>query len=137
MPRHRDSAIRRTLRRSIRPVLGQLWGGPSAAELEALPSGRVPSSSEAILQYVVDPDDAVWVFRVVGRATQRTVDEIDRLTAPLGARHSVHVDLFDAVIPSGAVMREIERLADRLERSMVRVRMVGVDPNHPALVRRR
>lgn len=89
-----------------------------------------------VLQYVVDPDDAVWVFRVVGRATLRTVDEIDRLTSTLGGRHSVHVDLFDAVIPSGAVMRELERLADRLERSTVRVRVVGVDPNHPALGRR-
>ena len=59
---------------------------------------------------VVDPDDAVWVFRVIGRATLRTIDEIDRLTARLGAVNTVHVDLHDAVIPSGAVMRELERM---------------------------
>ena len=75
----------------------------------------------------------MWVFRIVGRATLPIVDEIDRLTTALGERHTVHVDLFDAEIPSAAVMRNLERLADRLERSLVRVRMVGVDPNHPAL----
>lgn len=90
-------------------------------------------SGAARLDYVVDPDDAVWVFRVVGRASLRTVDEIDRLTVTLGSRHSVHVDLHDAEIPSGVVMRDLERLAERLERAMVRVRVVGVDPNHPAL----
>jgi hypothetical protein len=85
------------------------------------------------LDYVVDPDGVVWVFRIVGRATLRIVDEIDRLTGGLGARHTVHLDLFDADILSVTVMRELERLADRLEHSLVRVRMVGVDPNHPAL----
>ena len=85
------------------------------------------------LEYVVDPDGAVWVFRLVGRASPLIVDEISRLTAELGERHTVHVDLFDAAIPSVKVMRELERLADRLEAAMVKVRMVGLDPNHPAL----
>ena len=89
------------------------------------------------LDYVVDPDDAVWVFRVAGAATLHTIAKIDQLTAPLGAVNTVHLDLFDAVIPSGAVMRQLERLVDRLERAMVRVRVVGVDPNHPALWPRR
>lgn len=84
-------------------------------------------------EYLVDPDGAVWVFRIAGRATLRIVDEIDRLTEQLGERHTVHLDLFDADIRSITVMRELERLAERLERSLVRVRMVGVDPNHPAL----
>lgn len=97
---------------------------------EALPS---PSVGTDRLDYVVDPDGAVWVFRVAGRATLRIVDEIDRLTGELGDRHTVHLDLFDADILSVTVMRELERLADRLECSLVRVRMVGVDPNHPAL----
>lgn len=82
---------------------------------------------------MIDPDGSVWLFRVVGRATLAVIDEIDRLTVTLGAPHSVHVDLFDAEIPAGPVMRGFERVADRLERAKVRVRMVGVDPNHPAL----
>lgn len=85
------------------------------------------------LEYVVDPDGAVWVFRIVGRATQRIVDELDALTIELGGGHTVHVDLVDAEIPSVVVMRDLERLADRLEAALVKVRMVGVDPNHPAL----
>lgn len=105
---------------------------PRPTDPEALPSLTV-MSADARLDHVVDPDDAVWVFRVVGRATLRTIDEIDRLTVTLGTAHTVHVDLYDAEIPSGAVMGELERLAERLERAMVRVRMVGVDPNHPAL----
>lgn len=86
---------------------------------------------------MIDPDGTVWLFRVAGRATLAAIDEIERLTATLGAPHTVHVDLFDADIPAGAVMRGFERVADRLERAAVRVRMVGVDPNHPALGPRR
>lgn len=89
------------------------------------------------LDHVVDPDGTVWLFRVVGTATLRTIDEIDRLTAALGREHTVHVDVFDAEIRSGAVMRELEHLADRLEDANVRVRLVGVDPNHPSLGPRR
>ena len=40
-----------------------------------MPGGR--------MDYVVDPDGAVWVFRVAGRATLRTIGQIDRLTAQL------------------------------------------------------
>lgn len=90
-------------------------------------------ADEASIDCVRDPDGAVLLFRVAGTATRHTVDAIDRQTASLDARHTVHVDLHDATIPTVGVIRELERLADRLERSMVRVRMVGVDPDHPAL----
>lgn len=95
--------------------------------MEALPSPTV------VLDHVVDPDGTVWVFRVSGPADLATVDELDRLTMSLDARHTVHLDLFDATIPSIRVVHALEQLADRLERSLVRVRVVGVDPNHPAL----
>lgn len=90
-------------------------------------------ADEARVDYVLDPDGAVLLVRVAGRTTGRTVDEIGRRTASLDARHVVHVDLYDATIPTAGVIRELERLAERLEVAMVRVRMVGVDPDHPAL----
>lgn len=89
-------------------------------------------ASDPVLEHVIDPDGTVWLFRISGQADLTVVDELDRLTASLDARHTVHLDLFDATIPSTGVVHRLERLADRLEQAMVRVRMVGVDPNHPA-----
>ena len=88
---------------------------------------------DASVSHIVDPDGGVVLFRVAGRASHRTVDLIDAVAGDLGPRSIVHLDLHDAVIPAGPVMRELERLADRLEHALVRVRMVGVDPNHPAI----
>lgn len=87
----------------------------------------------AVVDHVVDPDGHVWIVRVCGPATHRTVDEIDRITAAAAPRSTVHLDLFDATIPTGQVMHELARLADRLEYALVRVRMVGLDPHHPAI----
>lgn len=87
---------------------------------------------EARVDDVLDPDGSVLLVRVAGRTSLRTIDELDRRTATLDSRHSVHIDLHDATIPTAEVVSELERLADRLEQAMVRVRMVGVDPNHPA-----
>jgi hypothetical protein len=92
-----------------------------------------PPPREAVVDHVVDPDGAVWIVRVSGPATHRTVDEIDRITGTAPPRSTVHLDLFDASIPSGPVMQELARLADRLEYALVRVRMVGLDPHHPAI----
>jgi hypothetical protein len=136
---HRASSFARQVATWAHGRLGEAlirWDGPRLHDPEALPSPNV-KSDVAQLDYVVDPDDTVWLFRITGRASLRTVDELDRITTDLGARHTVHVDLHDADIPSETVMRDLERLADRLERARVRVRMVGVDPNHPALDPRR
>ena len=88
------------------------------------------------MSHVVDPDGAVVLFHVSGRASHHTVDQIDAVAGDLRPHSIVHLDLSDAEIPAGPVMRELERLADRLEYSLVRVRMVGVDPNHPAIEHR-
>lgn len=121
-----DRAASRPWRRLFR------WGRRGAV----VPSEgqvRSPRVADSRVDYVIDPDGAVFLFRIMGPASMRTVDELDRLTARLDARHHVHLDLFDATIPSVGVVRGLEMLADRLERAMVHVRMVGVDPNHPAL----
>lgn len=102
--------------------------------------GRLPSPSvvtDGHVDHVVDPDGAVMLFRVTGTPSVRTIGEIDRLTESLDARHAVHLDLHDATIPNTRIVRELERLTDRLERALVRVRVVGVDPNHPMLDSRR
>lgn len=92
----------------------------------------------ATVDHIVDPDGSgMRVIRVAGCTSHRTVDDIDAITGPLPPHCSVHLDLIDAEIDSISVMREFERLVDQLERALTHVRVVGVDPNHPALHRRR
>lgn len=94
---------------------------------------RPRHAADARVDCVVDPDGVVLLFRIAGRATPGTISEIDRRTAALDARHSVHLDLHDATLTSNSVVAELERLADRLERALVGVRIVGIDPDLPAL----
>lgn len=123
--RRAPSGVPRSWNRLLH-VLGR-GARPSSA---APPPPHVAGSR---VDVVVDPDGVVLLFRLVGETTLRTVEELARRTASLDARHSVHLDLIDATIASRPVVHELECLADRLERAMVRVRMVGVDPNHPAV----
>lgn len=133
---HHDPDSRRTPSvgprswRRLLHVLGRVRIPSSRPDTEALRSPRVAGSR---VDLVVDPDGGVLLFRLVGETTLLTVKELDARTASLDARHSVHLDLIDATISSRRVVHELECLADRLERTMVRVRMVGVDPNHPAV----
>lgn len=90
----------------------------------------------ATVDQVIDPDGAVQLVRVYGVTSRHTVDTVDAITATLGPHHTLHLDLIDAEITSEHTMRDFERLADRLEQAMVHVRVVGVDPDHPALRQR-
>lgn len=119
-PSPRDAAASPRWRR----VLARL-GVDTRRSRSVVSAGRV--------DHVIDPDGTVLLFRVSGAVAPCTIDEIARRTVSLDARHTVHLDLHDACIPSVQVVDALERLADRLERSRVRIRMVGLDPNHPAI----
>lgn len=46
----------------------------------------------------------------------------------------LHIDLTDAIIADLTTMLAFERAVDHLERQGVDIRIVGLDPAHPALM---
>jgi hypothetical protein len=87
----------------------------------------------AQIEQVVDPDGGRWLVGVTGTITPVTVERLGLLARGLASGETLHLDLHHASIASAAVMREIEHLADRLESDGIRVRLVGVEPDHPLI----
>ena len=106
--------------------------------VRSVPTGvGLSRPSAADIQHVIDPDCDIWLVRVVGDTDGATMNELERLLDGLQARQTLHLDLHDARITSSKPMQELERLTDRLERSRIRVRITGLDPDHPLLGARR
>lgn len=128
LPSSKGDDVRRPWWRRLASRLGARAAGPTSGERSSRSVG-----ADGRVDHVIDPEGTVLLVRVSGNATLRTIDEVARRTAPLDRRHTVHLDLHDAIIESVQVVHALERVADRLERQRVRIRMVGLDPHHPAL----
>lgn len=89
--------------------------------------------SRANVTYVDDPARPVRLVRAVGVLDHRSIALLlgswDDVTAP----HHVHVDVQDACIADAATMARLETALDGLERRRIDVRIVGIDPQHPAI----
>lgn len=80
--------------------------------------------------------DPVGDLRLLGLRGQLTLDTIEVLaealaTVPEGS--ALHIDVTDVAIGGAAVIDRCELLIDELEARRVRIRIVGLDPRHPAL----
>lgn len=91
----------------------------------------MPSS----LDVVDDPDGAIRLVRLRGHVSAATLIELLEAGTALRAPRHVHLDLIDARIPTVTAMHALERTVDHVERLGVAVRVVGLDPHHPALSR--
>lgn len=111
-------------------------GGRAGRSSSPAVTADAAMSRPATVDHIVDPDGRMRLVRITGCATHRTIDDVDAITGALPPRSGVHLDLVDARIASVSVMRDLERLADRLEQAGMQIKVVGVDPNHPALQRR-
>jgi hypothetical protein len=85
------------------------------------------------LTCVLDPEDTGTLIGVRGVLTAGAVAELHAETEGLRPGSLAHLDLTDTTIPVGPLMGMLEALADSLEARHVRVRIVGIDPDHPAL----
>jgi hypothetical protein len=90
-----------------------------------------------VVTVVDDPSGAMHLVGVRGVATPESVlpllDTLDRLEPGM----SLHLDVTEARIVSATTLDAIERTIDQLELRGVRIRIVGLDPRHPALSSRR
>lgn len=97
------------------------------------PAARTRPSSGGI-DLVDDPDGSMRLVRVRGVLSWRSIDRLfDLLVEPMSIR-GVHLDLIDARILDVPTMMRLERLVDCLEQRQVGVRIIGIDPAHPALM---
>jgi hypothetical protein len=85
------------------------------------------------IEHVDDPDTPMRLIRAVGPLGPGSIDRLLGSWAHLTAPHAVHVDLADAWITDVRTMRRLEAEFDHLERRHIEVRVVGIDPQHPAL----
>jgi hypothetical protein len=75
-------------------------------------------------------------LRLLGLRGQLTLDTVDVLAEALGMvpdGSALHIDVTHAAIGGAAVIDRCELLIDELELRRVRIRIVGLDPRHPAL----
>lgn len=86
-----------------------------------------------VVTVVDDPSGMMRLVGVRGVVTPDSVspllDTLDRIESAM----SLHLDLTEARIVSGATLDVIEHSVDQLELRGVRIRIVGLDPRHPAL----
>ena len=73
------------------------------------------------------------IVRLVGAVWPTDLQKIFETCSGATLPRFLHIDLVDAVIPDLSTMRAFERAVDRLERHEIDVRIVGLDPLHPAL----
>ncbi len=83
--------------------------------------------------YVDDPFVPIRLVRACGHIGPTSIERLFEAFADLRAPHHLHLDVGDAHIHDAATMERLGAALDRLERSRIEVRIVGIDPHHPAL----
>jgi hypothetical protein len=101
-------------------------------------TARHPAGGSITISTVDDPDGTMHLIGVRGTVTERNAHRLfgaaHRFGSGLGRGLGLHIDLTQATIPTADSLRHLEMTIDELERRGFRLRVVGVDPAHPALV---
>lgn len=93
-----------------------------------------PAAIEPAISVVHDPDGDLRLVGVRGPVTASSVDTLIDALDDLDDGLGLHLDLSGATIHGSVALRQVEATVDELERRGVKLRVVGVDPAHPALV---
>lgn len=104
------------------------------------PRSQAPRQRRARPRSIVrvdDPDGRLRILAVRGVVPATVINELTAHVSDLTSGDQVHVELTDAIIVGVNTMAGLGVLADRLEARGVDVRIVGVDPDHPAIPRTR
>jgi anti-anti-sigma regulatory factor len=95
-----------------------------------------PTEPTALMQvdWIDDPAGYVRLITVTGELNSTTTGAAAVQIIELANSAALHIDFNAAEINGGAAMGRLEAMADLLEDLGVEVRIVGVDPLHPALL---
>jgi len=94
---------------------------------------RRSAVDDLIVERVDDPLGTMCLVRVIGVVDERCVRRVIKPWRDVAPPQAVHLDLHDAFIVDDGAMTALEQAIDRLEGRRVGIRVVGVDPHHPAL----
>ena len=122
-----SSRVVGAVRASVRRVVS---GQSAPATGRPIPAAT--STPPATVMSVDDPDRPIRLVRAVGVLGPDSIAELLGSWQDLTAPHHVHVDVEDASIVDVATMHQLGSALDRLERQRIGVRIVGIDPSHPA-----
>ena len=89
--------------------------------------------TRANVTYVDDPSRPVRLVRAVGVLDDDSIDQLLRSWGDVSAPHHLHLDVHAACIADATTMARLATALDGLERRRIDVRVVGIDPQHPAL----
>lgn len=96
-----------------------------------------PALHEQASIYVVDdPHGTMRLIGLRGSIDLRAVAEVADAVDVRGLMELVHIDLSGAEIAAERAIECLEATFDRAEQRGIRLRVVGLDPEHPALLRR-
>ena len=131
---HAPTSTART--RLIVRCLARLLGRPRRGSRSTAAPERRHAPPLAVLR-VDDPDGRRRIRALRGLVPDCACDELAAHVHDLAAGDQVHLELTDAIIVGTTTMARLGVIADRLEARGVDVRIVGVDPDHPAIPRAR
>lgn len=80
-----------------------------------------------------DPTAEMRLLGLRGHLSLDTMPILARALQDVSDGTSLHIDVTDLAIGGAAVIDQTELLIDQLEARRVRLRIVGLDPRHPAL----
>ena len=120
----RAADVVRFLDRSVRTGRDRLRRRPAPVDC---------SRSSVNVEHVVDPDGSTRLVRVTGLVTDTVMPCLSRSWDDMLAAELLHIDLRDATIADLTTMQALERAVDHLERQGIDIRIVGLDPAHPAI----
>ena len=82
---------------------------------------------------VDDPIRPVRLVRAAGVIDPISINRVLSAWEHLTSPYLVHLDVQDACIADSITMTRLETALDQLEHRRIDVRIVGIDPHHPAI----
>ncbi len=118
------------MRRTLNHQLGRFLGAIARRVIVGVRSDRPPGLTVGVVD---DPRLPIRLVRAAGVIDPMSINRVLSTWEHLTAPHLVHLDLHDASIVDVTTMTRLEAALDHLERRRIAVRIVGVDPHHPAI----
>ncbi len=114
------------LNRTYRRLLKDRARGGSSAGIEA-------TRPNVAISRIDDPGGGVRLIAVRGLVAGATIGALLDVLDENHDGDAIHLDLINAVLADSESLRRLGAMIDELERRRVGVRIVGIDPLHPAL----
>ena len=97
------------------------------------PITSTPEAAPATITTIDDPDGAMRLIGVCGELDALAVARLEAVIDDTDDMSILHLDLTAARLVAPPSMHHVEAVLEGIERRGIRLRVVGLDPEHPAL----